>query len=380
MDASEYRTLNVIGLGTSGRGLKTLNNKNNLEELYLKKKLEHFKREHTYCISHLDRDKFDTHDFLKHVCTIESDSHPAAIQYLGRDPSKSTRGTRRHRTAPGESEEDSESEYHPSPLPVRTPNFNQARKSLMLPPTTQIVPPKTQTQNQIKEGQPEAVQGDQKNTPRKETLPSLDRKKSIYLQIAAVTSKTEENTCASSDSESEHDSDSDLFHVAEGKSQSFMAWMQDQKNDKEKIALARIQFKRVDPVMHRRNEFHKWLADRKEQREKLERKNAHLLDSSGLGDSAHLLVPPNGVSSLAPAVRKLPSFHSVGKMVNKMAKLKKRPIKDRMNEFCKKCDDLKLENANFELTDAQKKRRWKMMTKGVRAALADSSDDDDDDF
>ncbi|XP_033752058.1 uncharacterized protein LOC117335899 [Pecten maximus] len=246
----------------------------------------------------------------------------------------------------------------------------------MLPPTTQIVLPENRTREESV-----AVE-DQKCTIKKESLPSLDRKKSIYLQIAAVTSKTEDNTCASSDSESEHDSDSDLFHT-DGKNKSFMAWMQDQKSDKDKIALARIQFKRVDPLVHRRNEFHKWLADRKERRDRSERKYSHLLEPSGHGDVNHLLVPQNlatsnGMSSLSPTVRQLPSFHSVGKMVGNMANMKKRPIKDRMSEFCKKCDDLKLENANVELTDAQKKRRWKMMTKGVRAALAESSDDDDE--
>ncbi|XP_060072355.1 uncharacterized protein LOC132552227 [Ylistrum balloti] len=247
----------------------------------------------------------------------------------------------------------------------------------MVPQTTQIVI----TDIQNKEVEPAAVP-EQKGNIKKESLPSLERKKSIYLQIAAVTSKTEENTCASSDSQSEHDSDSDLFNT-DGKEKSFMAWMQDQKSDKDKIALARIQFKRVDPLVRRRNEFRQWLADRKEKRERSEQKYSHLLDSDGLGTMSQLLVPQNlgssnGMSSLSPGVRQLPSFHSVGKMVGNMTKAKKRPIKDRMSEFCKKCEDLKLENANFELTDAQRKRKWKIMTRGVRAALADSSDDDED--
>ncbi|OWF47964.1 uncharacterized protein LOC110453709 [Mizuhopecten yessoensis] len=376
MDNSEYRTLNVIGVGTSGRGLKTLNNKNNLEDLYLKKKLVHYKREHTYSIAHLDRDRFDTHDFMKHILQIESDSHPAAIQYLGRDPKKPTRqGPRRHRTAPGDSDQESDSEHHPTPIPVKTPNYNQSRKSMMLPPTTQI------TLSELPNQDESAAVGEIKSV-MKESLPSLDRKKSIYLQIAAVTSKTEDNTCASSDSQSEHDSDNELFR-SDGRKKSFMAWMQEQKSDKDKVALARIQLKREDPLVRRRNEFHQWMADRKEQRERTAKTYSHLLDSSGLGDVNQLLVPQNlgssnGMSSLSPTVRQLPSFASVGRMVGNMGKVRKRPIKDRMSEFCKKCEHLKLENATIELTDAQIKRRWKMRTKGVRAALADSSDDDDE--
>ena len=68
----------VIGAGPSGSRLKTLNNRNNLANLYLKKRLEHFSREKTFRIAHLDRDRFDTLDFLQNICKVESDSHPAA--------------------------------------------------------------------------------------------------------------------------------------------------------------------------------------------------------------------------------------------------------------------------------------------------------------
>jgi predicted adenine nucleotide alpha hydrolase (AANH) superfamily ATPase len=63
----------------SGVSLKRLNIKNNLAELYLKKQLDQYKREKTFSISHIDRDRFDTRDFLKQVKKIESDNNHAAV-------------------------------------------------------------------------------------------------------------------------------------------------------------------------------------------------------------------------------------------------------------------------------------------------------------
>lgn len=72
--------LNMDSLSSpSGVSLKRLNIKNNLAELYLKKQLDQYKREKTFSISHIDRDRFDTRDFLKQVQKIESDNNHAAI-------------------------------------------------------------------------------------------------------------------------------------------------------------------------------------------------------------------------------------------------------------------------------------------------------------
>lgn len=68
------------GSGPAGRTLKTLNNKNNLATLYMRKQLDQLRRENTFSISHLDRDRFETHDFLQQVLRKDSDKHPSSIK------------------------------------------------------------------------------------------------------------------------------------------------------------------------------------------------------------------------------------------------------------------------------------------------------------
>ena len=70
------------GSGPAGRTLKTLNNKNNLANLYMKKQLDQLTREQTFSITHLDRNRFETHDFLQQVQRKDSDKHPASIKYV----------------------------------------------------------------------------------------------------------------------------------------------------------------------------------------------------------------------------------------------------------------------------------------------------------
>lgn len=72
----------VISNGPSGRALKFLNNKNNLADLYLKKRLAQFDREKTFSVSHMDRDKFDTVDVLKQIHQCDSDLLPASQRYV----------------------------------------------------------------------------------------------------------------------------------------------------------------------------------------------------------------------------------------------------------------------------------------------------------
>ena len=75
-----FARMDVISAGPTGRSLRTLNNKNNLAGLYLKKRLDQYKREKTFIISHIDRDRFDTKDFLQQIHKIESDNNEAAVQ------------------------------------------------------------------------------------------------------------------------------------------------------------------------------------------------------------------------------------------------------------------------------------------------------------
>ena len=60
-------------------------------------------------------------------------------------------------------------------------------------------------------------------------------------------------------------------------------------------------------------------------------------------------------------------------------KRKKKPLDDRIKEFFQTCDDLKGETIAAENPpDVEVARKWTLLTKGVKAALAESSDDEDD--
>lgn len=61
-------------VGPTGKCLKFLNNKNNLENMYLQKRLQTFEREKSYSISQLDNNKIDTIEFMKHIKKREPDS------------------------------------------------------------------------------------------------------------------------------------------------------------------------------------------------------------------------------------------------------------------------------------------------------------------
>ena len=53
------------------------------------------------------------------------------------------------------------------------------------------------------------------------------------------------------------------------------------------------------------------------------------------------------------------------------------PIDDRLKEFYKRIEVFKKDSANSELSDWEKKRRWVLMTQGIKAALDMSSDEED---
>ena len=58
---------------------------------------------------------------------------------------------------------------------------------------------------------------------------------------------------------------------------------------------------------------------------------------------------------------------------------KKIPIEVRLQDFYNKVAELKVEEAAMaaDLEDWENARRWTVLTKGVKAALADSSDEED---
>ena len=63
----------------------------------------------------------------------------------------------------------------------------------------------------------------------------------------------------------------------------------------------------------------------------------------------------------------------------KRRRKKKEPLEDRLQCFYDKVADLKMDEQAMatDLADWENARRWTVLTKGVKAALADSSDDDD---
>ena len=63
----------------------------------------------------------------------------------------------------------------------------------------------------------------------------------------------------------------------------------------------------------------------------------------------------------------------------KRKKKKKVPLEERLQCFYDKVADLKMEETEMaaDLADWENARRWKVLTKGVKAALAESSDDED---
>lgn len=64
-------------VGPTGKNLKFLNNKNNLADMYLRKKLNCFNRENYYNIQQIDHDKIDAMVFMKHVRKLEAESASA---------------------------------------------------------------------------------------------------------------------------------------------------------------------------------------------------------------------------------------------------------------------------------------------------------------
>ena len=75
----------------------------------------------------------------------------------------------------------------------------------------------------------------------------------------------------------------------------------------------------------------------------------------------------------------------VGDMMRTIINIKKKfkdPLDSRLKKFYKELDILKErnENAHRQLTDKERKRKWKMLMKGIDAALADSSDEEDNYF
>ena len=71
MSEAEVRAALV---GPTGKSLKFLNNKNNLVDMYLQKRLKTFEQEKFYNIQQIDHDKIDAMVFMKHVRKKEPDT------------------------------------------------------------------------------------------------------------------------------------------------------------------------------------------------------------------------------------------------------------------------------------------------------------------
>lgn len=61
----------------------------------------------------------------------------------------------------------------------------------------------------------------------------------------------------------------------------------------------------------------------------------------------------------------------------KKKKKRRKPFEDRLADFYESVDEIKVVDDTKDLSEWEQRRRWMVLTKGVKAALAESSDEDD---
>ncbi|KAK3102985.1 hypothetical protein FSP39_015532 [Pinctada imbricata] len=305
--------MDVISAGPTGRSLRTLNNKNNLAGLYLKKRLDQYSREKSFIISHIDRDRFDTKDFLKQIQKIESDNNEAAVQYLGR-----TRKPKPHQRAPkATSIYTPQTSILPNPLPLPTPlthdpNYisddesqspalvakassttpvlkhtrtmpdifgetstpQRMRRSSTSPRifVTEPIDDKDQITTPIPEGktlsftprQDSVTASEFDLSHSKSSFPSIGRKSSLYLQIASAKEGPEYSDSSDEDDENETlDGRKRSRSRISTRRQSFLAWV-NEKRKEGGLLPGYIKEKNTPESSkdNRRNSFMNWLSSR----------------------------------------------------------------------------------------------------------------------
>ena len=146
----------------------------------------------------------------------------------------------------------------------------------------------------------------------------------------------------------------------------FQAWVKDRKH--ELVPHDRPDSENLNPTQkdeHRRKSFMKFLKERRSSKSKHEENEEETI--------VPIFKDPYEIND---------TQQDIGDMMNTILNIKKRfkdPLDFRVKKFYKELDQIKErdEKAQGPLTEKARKRRWKMLMKGIDAALADSSDEED---
>ncbi|XP_061177856.1 uncharacterized protein LOC133186634 [Saccostrea echinata] len=346
--------------GPSGVSLKRLNIKNNLAELYLKKQLDQFQREKTFSISHIDRDRFDTRDFLKQIQKIESDNNHAAITYLGREPNANykerlakfrgsietlpTADTTARVDHDVSKETVQQPPYRPSEIikPSTVPTVHP-KTTLPDPPTKNCTMPEIKISNPSPEmlDAGNETKNEQKTVKRPETLPLLgtsltNRRGSVYLQIAAVVNTPDDASVSSEEMDSDEEENPQKPKKISSRRKSFMAWI----NTKKKTfpSLQHVDNRSKDEV--RRQSFFSWVESR--EREKQKATFAILEADEESSDIGELDSRPR-----VPSVRRCESLNinpfkaKARQIMHTLSFIRKEPLNARLQKFYSKLEEIK---------------------------------------
>ncbi|KAJ8299101.1 hypothetical protein KUTeg_023161, partial [Tegillarca granosa] len=351
----------VISNGPSGRALKFLNNKNNLADLYLKKRLAQFDREKTFSVSHMDRDKFDTVDVLKQIHQCDSDLLPASQRYLDKD---------RHRESIVKYKlQKQQSKYgHPKTAPSSMSKNSEKQNE-------------ESTQSQVSSKSPRLQ--DKPKTPRTQkgpekqgekscfTLPQLERRQSIYLQVASFARNPDERSV---DSESGNDSDQESPREKprrmSSRRKSFMAWIEGNRNANGSLLPDCIREARVGKQERRRVSFFNWLDKRNNTKLDLIDESADNLNTIFEKDEQSVPTSATGTGNLTSRTGHLTSrvgrFKAVSNnVIGSLFYMKRKPLDVRLSDFYERLEELKLEQEKYYTGPSweEQRRKWMLFTK-----------------
>ncbi|CAH1785982.1 unnamed protein product [Owenia fusiformis] len=298
------------------RNLQRVNNKNNIQELYLRRRLEGFNREQTHNISLIDKDKYDQYDFLKQIRKCESDLTMEHVKYFG----KKSRNKRRDLKTPATP--------HPTRLPQQpTPSGNRGATN----------------QDKLEDNR-----GHNKDLP--EIMLRNDRR---FLSTAPANHNRSEKP--SEEAENEHINKRDIG-TAPGRTR--VGWMEPASDGLAKLS---IDDNKTEHSSSRQNNIKS-------------NQNDHLPPIIELADVGDIPPPTNYTSA---GFGNEAVMMEVMAMKSPKKRKRRRPFEERLKSFYNNIEDLKVVQAETPPI-WQQKRQWKLLTQGIKAALQDSSDDDCD--
>ncbi|CAC5390594.1 unnamed protein product [Mytilus coruscus] len=370
------------GSGPAGRTLKTLNNKNNLATLYMRKQLDQLRRENTFSISHLDRDRFETHDFLQQVLRKDSDKHPSSIKYLGKadlkDELKLDNILNSKSISPGQPRRKRRHRRRISPKPPEKSQNTPLNEKFDDISYEKTETPRDKTPSRLERQKTFSIPNYSSQNSTCTTLPSLDRRESVYFQIASG------NAADLSSDSSEDETEEPTLEVktkdlSTRRRSSFVAWVQENSEEQSNKMQERLQQIKLkdNPLEQRRLSFSNFLKRRFKTTRKSVTPAEQLQDISEdtTPDCADVFPPFNNSYPLDPYTDQMKSL-----MLSKTGR-RKPPLNDRISSFFNRISNLKIPVYNFnspapKLT-ALEKRRYTLLTKGIKAALDMSSDEED---